>query len=107
MIINVIGHWLFGLPVGYALCFWYAWGVLGLWIGSLDWVDLHGTRARPPSGGTVHNTMRNDAHCHFFSTAFFSALSRQRAAATACRSSAMIAVARSRHARGTRRQVGA
>jgi MATE family multidrug resistance protein len=33
MIINVIGHWLFGLPVGYALCFWYAWGVLGLWIG--------------------------------------------------------------------------
>ena len=33
MVINVIGHWLFGLPVGYALCFWYAWGVLGLWIG--------------------------------------------------------------------------
>jgi MATE family multidrug resistance protein len=33
MIINVIGHWLFGLPVGYALCYWYGWGVLGLWIG--------------------------------------------------------------------------
>jgi MATE family multidrug resistance protein len=33
MIINVIGHWLFGLPVGYALCFGYAWGVLGLWVG--------------------------------------------------------------------------
>jgi MATE family multidrug resistance protein len=33
MIINVIGHWLFGLPVGYALCYWYDWGVLGLWIG--------------------------------------------------------------------------
>jgi len=33
MIINVIGHWLFGLPVGYALCYWYCWGVLGLWIG--------------------------------------------------------------------------
>jgi MATE family multidrug resistance protein len=33
MVINVIGHWLFGLPVGYALCFWYAWGVLGLWVG--------------------------------------------------------------------------
>jgi MATE family multidrug resistance protein len=33
MIINVIGHWLFGLPVGYALCFPYAWGVEGLWIG--------------------------------------------------------------------------
>ena len=33
MIFNVIGHWLFGLPIGYALCFWYGWGVLGLWIG--------------------------------------------------------------------------
>jgi MATE family multidrug resistance protein len=33
MIINVIGHWVLGLPVGYALCFWLAWGVLGLWVG--------------------------------------------------------------------------
>jgi MATE family multidrug resistance protein len=33
MIMNVIGHWLFGLPVGYALCYWYGWGVLGLWVG--------------------------------------------------------------------------
>jgi MATE family multidrug resistance protein len=33
MIINVIGHWVFGLPVGYALCYWYSWGVLGLWVG--------------------------------------------------------------------------
>jgi multidrug resistance protein, MATE family len=33
MLINVIGHWLFGLPVGYALCFWHGWGVLGLWVG--------------------------------------------------------------------------
>ena len=38
MIINVIGHWLFGLPVGYALCYWYGWGVLGLWIGL--WIGL-------------------------------------------------------------------
>jgi MATE family multidrug resistance protein len=33
MIINVIGHWLFGLPVGYALCFRFGWGVVGLWVG--------------------------------------------------------------------------
>jgi MATE family multidrug resistance protein len=33
MIINVIGHWVLGLPVGYALCFAYGWGVQGLWIG--------------------------------------------------------------------------
>jgi len=33
MIVNVIGHWVFGLPVGYALCFAFGWGVTGLWIG--------------------------------------------------------------------------
>lgn len=33
MIINVIGHWVLGLPVGYTLCFRSGWGVLGLWIG--------------------------------------------------------------------------
>jgi multidrug resistance protein, MATE family len=33
MIMNVIGHWVLGLPVGYGLCFWAGWGVAGLWIG--------------------------------------------------------------------------
>jgi MATE family multidrug resistance protein len=33
MVMNVIGHWVLGLPVGYALCFRFAWGVTGLWIG--------------------------------------------------------------------------
>ena len=33
MLVNVVGHWVLGLPVGYALCFRYGWGVLGLWIG--------------------------------------------------------------------------
>jgi MATE family multidrug resistance protein len=33
MLMNVIGHWVLGLPVGYALCFRFAWGVTGLWIG--------------------------------------------------------------------------
>jgi MATE family multidrug resistance protein len=33
MIMNVFGHWVFGLPVGYALCFWAGWGVSGLWVG--------------------------------------------------------------------------
>jgi MATE family multidrug resistance protein len=31
MVMNVIGHWVFGFPVGWALCFWYGWGVIGLW----------------------------------------------------------------------------
>jgi len=33
MVVNVIGHWVLGLPVGWALCFRYGWGVAGLWIG--------------------------------------------------------------------------
>jgi MATE family multidrug resistance protein len=33
MIVNILGHWVLGLPVGYALCFTFGWGVAGLWIG--------------------------------------------------------------------------
>lgn len=33
VITNVVGHWICGLPVGAALCFWYGWGIRGLWIG--------------------------------------------------------------------------
>jgi MATE family multidrug resistance protein len=33
MVMNVIGHWVLGLPVGYALCFRFGWGVAGLWTG--------------------------------------------------------------------------
>lgn len=33
MIANLLGHWLLGLPVGYALCFWWGLGVVGLWVG--------------------------------------------------------------------------
>ena len=33
MLFNLAGHWLVGLPVGYALCFWFSWGVVGLWTG--------------------------------------------------------------------------
>jgi MATE family multidrug resistance protein len=33
MIVNFIGHWFLGLPVGYVLCFQLGWGVRGLWIG--------------------------------------------------------------------------
>jgi MATE family multidrug resistance protein len=33
MAFNVIGHWVLGLPIGWALCFRYGWGVAGLWVG--------------------------------------------------------------------------
>lgn len=35
MAVNVVGHWLLGLPVGYLLCFHAGWGVIGLWVGFL------------------------------------------------------------------------
>jgi len=33
MVMNLVGHWAIGLPIGYALCFSYGWGVAGLWTG--------------------------------------------------------------------------
>ncbi len=33
MLSNLAGHWFFGLPIGYALCFGAGWGVVGLWVG--------------------------------------------------------------------------
>ena len=33
MLLNLAGHWMLGLPVGYLLCFAIGWGVVGLWIG--------------------------------------------------------------------------
>jgi MATE family multidrug resistance protein len=33
MLVNIVGHWVLGLPVAYVLCFWLGWGVEGLWIG--------------------------------------------------------------------------
>jgi MATE family multidrug resistance protein len=33
MLMNLCGYWLFGLPIGYALCFNFHQGVFGLWWG--------------------------------------------------------------------------
>ena len=33
MVVNFVGHWLLGLPVGYVLCFTLGLGVWGLWVG--------------------------------------------------------------------------
>jgi MATE family multidrug resistance protein len=33
MLSNLAGHWVLGLPVGYALCFPFGLGVKGLWVG--------------------------------------------------------------------------
>lgn len=33
MLANLVAHWAIGLPIGYAMAFPAAWGVLGLWIG--------------------------------------------------------------------------
>ena len=33
MLANLFGYWCFGLPLGFYLCFYRAWGVRGLWSG--------------------------------------------------------------------------
>ena len=33
MKVNLVAHWLLGLPTSYLLCFIVGWGVWGLWIG--------------------------------------------------------------------------
>ena len=31
--LHLLGYWVFGLPVGYALCFAAGWGAAGMWVG--------------------------------------------------------------------------
>lgn len=33
MLMNFAGYWIFGLPLGALLCFFFGWGLAGLWIG--------------------------------------------------------------------------
>ena len=33
MVVNLLAHWLVGLPISYSLCFLIGWGVYGLWVG--------------------------------------------------------------------------
>ena len=33
MLVNLLAHWLLGLPISYTLCFILGWGVYGLWVG--------------------------------------------------------------------------
>jgi MATE family multidrug resistance protein len=33
MLVNLAGYWVFGLPLGYFLCFYRGWSIYGLWIG--------------------------------------------------------------------------
>lgn len=33
MFANLVGYWVLGLPLGFALCFWLKWGIYGMWIG--------------------------------------------------------------------------
>jgi MATE family multidrug resistance protein len=33
MLANLVGYWVIGLPLGMILCFFFHWGIYGLWIG--------------------------------------------------------------------------
>jgi MATE family multidrug resistance protein len=43
MLLNLVAHWGVGLPLGYALCFWSGWGILGLWVGLAGGLALVGS----------------------------------------------------------------
>jgi MATE family multidrug resistance protein len=43
MLTNLAGHWVIGLPLGYSLCFFFGWGVQGLWIGLSAGLMIVGT----------------------------------------------------------------
>jgi multidrug resistance protein, MATE family len=43
MLLNLAGHWLIGLPIGYVLCFHRGWGIEGLWSGLALGLILIGT----------------------------------------------------------------
>ena len=45
VLVNLIGHWLIGLPAGYLLCFRRGWGVTGLWTGLAVGTDGRRRRA--------------------------------------------------------------
>lgn len=33
MLVNLVCYWLFGIPLGYWLCFVVSWGIYGVWVG--------------------------------------------------------------------------
>jgi MATE family multidrug resistance protein len=33
MLVNLVGHWAVGLPAAWLLCFYWGWGVRGIWAG--------------------------------------------------------------------------
>ena len=43
MVVNLFGHWAVGLPIAWALCFHWGWGVRGLWAGLAIGLILIGT----------------------------------------------------------------
>jgi MATE family multidrug resistance protein len=64
MLANLAGHWFIGLPLGYAACFWWGWGVQGLWLGLAAGLTAVGCvllatwirRARKPLPDVPHAT---------------------------------------------------
>jgi MATE family multidrug resistance protein len=64
MIMNLAG-WALGLPTGYALCFTFGWGVVGLWIGlSIGLVFVATTLTATWARRTRHFTLPPQAPTH-------------------------------------------
>ena len=54
---NLAGHWAFGLPLGYTLCFHFGWGVTGLWVGLSAGLTAVGIVLVTVWGRKVHRLM--------------------------------------------------
>jgi MATE family multidrug resistance protein len=57
MLANLVAYWFIGLPAGSVLCFYFAWGALGIWIGLCAGLILIGLALL----WTWHTRLRSEA----------------------------------------------
>ena len=81
MIVNLVAHWLLGLPVSYLLCFVARLGRVGIVDRPVAGLDRHRRDFVLGVDGedrTLCAVVVNDAHVHFFSPSFFAGLGADR-----------------------------
>ena len=77
MMVNLVAHWLFGLPISYLLCFVARLGRVGTVDRSVAGPDRHRrdfVLGLDDEDRALCSWMVNDAHVHFFSPGFFAGL---------------------------------
>jgi MATE family multidrug resistance protein len=62
MLTNLAGHWAVGLPLGYVACFWWGWGVQGLWMGLAAGLTIVGSLLLATGARRAQQAVRDVAH---------------------------------------------